>query len=80
MRLSIESKNRVIIIEKLVGMLNDTGKSAQEQAAAALANLASDSAENRNSMCARPGSSPESRRISPLLVRSTVSMLEVLRH
>ena len=49
-RLSIESANRVIIIEKLVGMLNDDGKSAQEQAAAALANLASDSAENRFSI------------------------------
>lgn len=49
-RLSIESANRVIIINKLVGMLRQTSNAAQEQAAAALANLASDSAENRNSI------------------------------
>ena len=58
MRLSIESANRVIISEKLVGMLRDTGKSAQEQAAAALANLASDSAENRNSIVDAGGIAP----------------------
>ena len=43
-RLSIESSNRVIIIEQLVGMLNEErGTAAQEQAAAALANLAKES-------------------------------------
>ena len=57
-RLSIENANRVIIIEKLVNMLNAEGKSAQEQAAAALANLASDSAENRNSIVEAGGIIP----------------------
>lgn len=57
-RLSIETANRVIIIEKLVGMLRDTSKSAQEQAAAALANLASDSAENRHSIVDAGGIAP----------------------
>ena len=57
-RLSIESENRAIIIKKLVGMLVDKGTSAQEQAAAALANLASDSAENRNSIVDAGGIAP----------------------
>ena len=39
-----------LIIKKLVEMLEEEGSSAQEQAAAALANLASDSAENRVSI------------------------------
>ena len=52
-RLSIESANRALIIKKLVDMLGDKGSSAQEQAAAALANLASDSAGSHacGSMC-----------------------------
>jgi hypothetical protein len=50
-RLSIESSNRVIIIEQLVGMLHEqSGTSLQEQAAAALANLARESVENRTSI------------------------------
>ena len=50
-RLSIEGSNRVIIIEQLVGMLADArGTAAQEQAAAALANLARESVENRTSI------------------------------
>jgi hypothetical protein len=73
-RLSIENANRAIIIEKLVGMLHDDGGTsggtaggsgsgagsagAQEQAAAALANLASDSAENRQSIVQAGGIEP----------------------
>lgn len=62
-RLSIESANRAIIIKKLVGMLHvEEGHSgdagAQEQAAAALANLASDSAENRMSIVDAGGIEP----------------------
>ena len=61
-RLSIEAANRVIIIEKLVGMLKvksvDKADNRQEQAAAALANLASDSAENRNSIVDAGGIEP----------------------
>ena len=57
-RLSIESANRVIIIDKLVEMLADKAGSAQEQAAAALANLASDSAENRVSIVDAGGIAP----------------------
>ena len=60
-RLSIEQANRVIIIEKLVGMLSDKSNekgNSQEQAAAALANLASDSAENRNSIVDAGGIEP----------------------
>lgn len=50
-RLSIEGANRVIIIEQLVGMLADArGTAAQEQAAAALANLARESEDNRTSI------------------------------
>ena len=50
-RLSIESANRALIIKKLVDMLYDKEhQAAQEQAAAALANLASDSSENRVSI------------------------------
>lgn len=55
-RLSIEGANRVIIIEKLVGMLHDDrGTAAQEQAAAALANLARESADNRTSILKADG-------------------------
>lgn len=50
-RLSIEIDNRVLIIKRLVGMLreNEAAKS-QEQAAAALSNLARESTGNRNSI------------------------------
>ena len=60
-RLSIESANRALIITKLVEMLNDQGTSAasaQEQAAAAIANLASDSTENRVSIVDAGGIEP----------------------
>ena len=57
-RLSIESANRAIIIKELVGMLVDSEASAQEQAAAALANLASETAENRVSIVDAGGISP----------------------
>ena len=50
MRLSIENANRVLIIKKLVDMLQDSGAAAQEQAAAALANLARESEDNRKSI------------------------------
>ena len=50
-RLSIETTNRFIIIKQLVGMLDpEKGTSAQEQAAAALANLARESTENRTAI------------------------------
>jgi formate dehydrogenase maturation protein FdhE len=50
-RLSIENANRVLIIKKLVDMLQDSGReAAQEQAAAALANLAKESEHNRKSI------------------------------
>ena len=50
-RLSIENVNRVLIIKQLVEMLQETsGTAAQEQAAAALANLARESTENRTSI------------------------------
>ena len=61
MRLSLESANRALIIKKLVSMLYDKGQGgqgAQEQAAAALANLASDSAENRVSIVDAGGIAP----------------------
>ena len=55
-RLSIESSTRVLIIEQLVGMLKaDRGVDAQEQAAAALANLARESVENRTSILKADG-------------------------
>ena len=60
-RLSIESDNRALIIKKLVDMLGGRGssaQSAQEQAAAALANLASDSAQNRVSIVDAGGIEP----------------------
>jgi vacuolar protein 8 len=50
-RLSIESETRVMIIEQLIDKLkDDRGTAAQEQAAAALANLARESVENRTSI------------------------------
>jgi vacuolar protein 8 len=50
-RLSIEIANREIIIKQLVYMLSDSSsEAAQEQAAAALANLARDSTDNRTSI------------------------------
>ena len=56
-RLSIEAENRTLIIEKLVNMLRkDT--TGQEQAAAALANLARESEDNRNSIVGADGISP----------------------
>jgi vacuolar protein 8 len=58
-RLSIESGNRVLIIEQLVGMLvGGMGVAAQEQAAAALANLARDSTDNRKSIVDSGGIAP----------------------
>lgn len=48
--LSMENANRVLIIKKLVDMLQDSGAAAQEQAAAALANLARESEDNRKSI------------------------------
>ena len=55
-RLSIESSTRVLIIEQLVSMLkDDSGTDAQEQAAAALANLARESVENRTSILKADG-------------------------
>ena len=51
--------NRVRIIEKLVSMLDGTeGSGAQEEAAAALAKLAQDSLENRNSIVDAGGIRP----------------------
>ena len=57
-RLSIESTNRVQIIKKLVDMLQDSGNSAQEQSAAALANLARESEDNRKSIVDANGIPP----------------------
>jgi hypothetical protein len=59
-RLSIENSNRELIIHKLVGMLYDKGSEAggEEQAAAALANLASDSDANRDSIVEAGGIAP----------------------
>ena len=57
-RLSIENANRELIIKKLVSMLYDKGSGGEEQAAAALANLASDSADNRNSIVEAGGIEP----------------------
>jgi vacuolar protein 8 len=57
-RLSIESANRALIIKQLVDMLAENGSSAQESACAALANLASDSAENRGSIVEAGGIAP----------------------
>lgn len=55
-RLSIEKQNREIIIEQLVGMLDEErGTALQEQAAAALANLAKESVENRTSILKAKG-------------------------
>ena len=68
-RLSIESENRSVIIEKLVALLHDNNTSAQEQAAAALAKLASDSADNRVSIVEKGG-------IEPLLELLEVSSLK----
>ena len=49
-RLSIETTNRAIIIRQLVGMLDQDRVAAQEQASAALANLAKESVDNRQSI------------------------------
>ena len=65
-QLSFEAANRVLIIKKLVEMLQDVDTSstgtgaqkAQEQAAAALANLASASEDNRKSIVDADGISP----------------------
>ena len=57
-RLSMDNANRVLIIKKLVDMLKDTGNSAQEQAAAALANLARESQDNRKSIVDANGVGP----------------------
>lgn len=58
-RLSIEIANRELIIKQLVSMLQDQqNDSAQEQAAAALANLARDSDANRQSIVDAGGINP----------------------
>ena len=57
-RLSIENANRVLIINKLVVMLQDSVAAAQEQAAAALANLARESEDNRKSIVEANGIPP----------------------
>lgn len=57
-RLSIETSNRMLIIEKLVDMLRNTDTTGQEQAAAALANLARESEENRNAIVRADGIPP----------------------
>ena len=57
-RLSIENANRVQIIKKLVDMLQDPGAGGQEQAAAALANLARESENNRQSIVDADGIAP----------------------
>ena len=57
-RLSIENANRECIITKLVSMLFDRGSGGEEQAAAALANLASDSSDNRDSIMDAGGIAP----------------------
>ena len=57
-RLSIENANRVLIINKLVDMLQASGTAAQEQAAAALANLARESEDNRKSIVEADGIPP----------------------
>ena len=57
-RLSFENANRVQIIKKLVDMLQDSGAGGQEQAAAALANLARESEDNRKSIVDANGIAP----------------------
>ena len=57
-RLSIEPANRAQIIRKLVNMLQDAGAGGQEQAAAALANLARESEDNRKSIVDASGILP----------------------
>ena len=57
-RLSIEPENRVQIINKLVAMLQDPQAGGQEQAAAALANLARESEDNRKSIVDANGIDP----------------------
>lgn len=60
-RLSVENSNRVLIIKKLVYMLQDSGnqsKLAAEQSAAALANLAKESQDNRKSIVEADGIPP----------------------
>ena len=62
-RLSIENTNRVLIIKQLVGMLNAGGDdevalSGAQQAAAALANLARESVDNRTSIVEAGGIAP----------------------
>lgn len=55
-RLSVDVATRPIICEKLVSMLDDSrGKEWQEQGAAAIANLARESAENRESILKADG-------------------------
>ena len=55
-KLSIENANRVLIIKKLVHMLQDPAAGGQEQAAAALANLARESEDNRQRSSTRTAS------------------------
>ena len=57
-RLSIEPANRAQIIKKLVNMLQDASAGGQEQAAAALANLARESEDNRKSIVEANGIIP----------------------
>ena len=48
----------LLLIKKFVHILQDSGEAAQEQAAAALANLARDSADNRKSIVQADGIAP----------------------
>lgn len=60
-RLSIENANRVLIIKKLVDMLHDQGSNLEQaggEAAAALANLARESEDNRKSIVDSNGIPP----------------------
>ena len=57
-RLSTEIANRVLIIQQLVGMLQDPSTAAREQAAAAIANLARESTANCTSIVEAGGIPP----------------------
>ena len=58
LRLTMETSNRSQIIQSLVEMLRLAGMTGQEQAAAALANLARESEDNRNSILNTDGIPP----------------------
>ena len=82
-RLSLEIANRELIIKKLVSMLYDKGSGGEEQAAAALANLASDSADNRNSIVDAGGIPPLLSLLemaSPKAKENAISAISQLAH